>query len=160
MGDIVEGNLGSVDLQTEVTRLRYQYIPDHIVGEILSKKWIDSAIPFLVMMLVVSFFAAIIPNFYSAGNLAISARQMGEFGLVCLAMMTVVVSGGIDLSVGSNFALGNFTALYLLNLGGWPLWAAIPAVLVVCGLVGLFNGLLIGYLRLRAFLTTLVTLII
>ena len=146
--------------KTDLVKFRYQYVPDHILGEILSKKWIDSAIPFLVMVIVVGIFATLIPNFFSAGNLAISGRQFGEFGLVCLAMMTVVVSGGIDLSVGSNFALGNFAALFLLNYLGWPVWGVIPAVIVVCGIVGLFNGVLVGYLRLRAFLTTLVTLII
>ncbi|EFG9941054.1 ABC transporter permease, partial [Escherichia coli] len=83
-----------------------------------------------------------------------------EFALICIAMMTVIVVGGIDLSVGSNFALGNFVALALLNLAGWPVWATVPATILVCGLVGLANGILIGFFRLRAFLTTLVTLII
>ena len=149
-----------MSLHTNLVKLRYRYVPDHVLGEILSKKWIDSAIPFVVMVIVVGTFARLIPNFFSIGILAINGRQFGEFGLVCLAMMTVVVSGGIDLSVGSNFALGNFTALFLLNYLGWPIWAVIPAAIVVCGLVGLFNGFLVGYLRLRAFLTTLVTLII
>jgi ribose transport system permease protein len=142
-----------------VERWRYRFIPDHVIGEILTKRWIDSAIPFTVLIVVLCAFYVLLPTMFQPTSLAIAARQLGEFGLVCLAMMVVVISGGIDLSVGSNFALGNFTALYLLNLGGWPIWAAIPTVLIVCGLVGLFNGLLIGYLRLRAFLTTLVTLI-
>lgn len=143
-----------------LTKLRYRFIPDHVIGEILSKKWIDNAIPFLVLVVVVATFAMLLPNFFSAGNLSMTARQLGEFALICLAMMTVIIVGGIDLSVGSNFALGNFTALALLNLAGWPVWLAIPAVVLICGTVGLVNGLLIGYLRLRAFLTTLVTLII
>ncbi len=141
-------------------KLRYRFIPDHVIGEILSKKWIDNAIPFLVLVAVIVVFGLLLPNFFSAGNLSMMSRQLGEFGLICLAMMVVIIVGGIDLSVGSNFALGNFTALALLNLAHWPLWAAIPATVLVCGAVGLVNGLLIGYLRLRAFLTTLVTLII
>ncbi|MFT4151112.1 MAG: SMP-30/gluconolactonase/LRE family protein [Paracoccaceae bacterium] len=143
-----------------LAKLRYRFIPDHVIGEILSKKWIDNAIPFLVLVAVIAVFGTLLPNFFSAGNLSMTARQLGEFALICLAMMTVIIVGGIDLSVGSNFALGNFTALALLNLAGWPVWAAIPATVLVCGGVGLVNGLLIGYLRLRAFLTTLVTLII
>lgn len=141
-------------------KLRYRFVPDHVIGEILSKKWIDNAIPFLVLVAVILVFGLLLPNFFSGGNLSMMSRQLGEFGLICLAMMTVIIVGGIDLSVGSNFALGNFTALALLNLAHWPLWAAIPATILVCGAVGLVNGLLIGYLRLRAFLTTLVTLII
>lgn len=145
---------------SNLTKLRYRFIPDHIIGEILSKKWIDNAIPFLVLVCVIAVFGALIPNFFSASNLSITARQLGEFALVCIAMMVVIVVGGIDLSVGSNFALGNFMMLALLNLAGWSVWIAVPAVVLMCGSVGLLNGVLVGYLRLRAFLTTLVTLII
>ena len=73
-------------------------------------------------------------------------------------MVIVMLAGGIDLSVGSNFALANFTVLGLINVGKWPTEAAVVAAIGVGALVGLINGLLIGYLRLRAFLTTLVTL--
>ncbi|MFG5777931.1 ABC transporter permease [Comamonas sp. J-3] len=141
-------------------KLRYRFIPDHVIGEILSKKWIDNAIPFLVLLAVVAVFGSLLPNFFTASNFSTMSRELGEFALICLAMMVVIVVGGIDLSVGSNFALGNFTALALLNLAQWPLWAAVIGAVLVCGAVGLINGLLIGYLRLRAFLTTLVTLII
>ena len=71
-----------------------------------------------------------------------------------LGMTVVLLAGGIDLSVGSNFALCNFTAIALVNYFQLPLVLVFPAVIVVGGLVGLVNGLLVGYLRLRAFLTT------
>jgi ribose transport system permease protein len=145
---------------SKLTKLRYRFIPDHVIGELLSKKWIDNAIPFLVLICVIAVFGSLLPNFFSPGNLSITARQLGELALVCIAMMLVIVVGGIDLSVGSNFALGNFMTLALLNLAGWPIWVTIPAVILICGSVGLLNGVLIGYFRLRAFLTTLVTLII
>jgi ribose transport system permease protein len=143
-----------------IAKLRYRFIPDHVIGEILSKKWIDNAIPFLVLVCVIAIFGALIPNLFSGSNLSITARQYGEFALVCIAMMVVIVVGGIDLSVGSNFALGNFMTLALLNLGGWSVYTAVPVVVLICGGVGLLNGFLIGFMRLRAFLTTLVTLII
>ncbi|WP_107989985.1 ABC transporter permease [Breoghania corrubedonensis] len=140
--------------------MRYRYFPDHVVGEMLSKNWIDNAIPFAIMVVVVLVFGALLPNFYSASNLGILGRQYGELGLVVLAMTTVILVGGIDLSVGSNFALGNFLMLYCLNLAHLPVGVSALIVVAVCGGVGLINGLLVGYLRLRAFLTTLVTLII
>src|SRR5436853_3941988 len=71
-----------------------------------------------------------------------------------------MVAGGIDLSVGSTFALGNIVALGLLNVAEWPVPAVVAATLACGAGVGLVNGLLVGFLRLRAFLTTLVTLII
>ena len=47
-------------------------------------------------------------------------RQWGEFSLIVLALMIVMVAGGIDLSVGSTFALGNIVALALLSVAEWP----------------------------------------
>ena len=143
-----------------LVRLRYTLVPDHVVGEILTKRWVDNAAPALFLVLVIATFGTLLPDFFSIGSLTSSLRQLGEFGCVVLAMMIVLVAGGIDLSVGSVFALGNFTALLLMNVLNAPAWLALVAVLAVCGFVGLVNGVLIGFLRLRAFLTTLVTLII
>ena len=143
-----------------LVRLRYRYFPDHLLGEVLSKRWIDNVPAFIWLGLVISVFGSLIPNFFAAGSLIDTSRQLGETGLVVLAMMVTVVSGGIDLSVGSNFGLANIVALILIDIFNWPLYAAIPVTLLTCGFVGLINGLLVGYLRLRAFLTTLVTLIV
>lgn len=147
-------------IESTLERWRYKYVPDHVVGEILSKNWIDNTVPFLSLLAVLAVFGTVIPNFFSLGNLGDSARQLGEFAFIVFAMMLVMVAGGIDLSVGSNFALGNFVALLLMNVHGWSVGAVVPVVLLICATVGLVNGVLIGYLRLRAFLTTLVTLII
>src|SRR5215472_5604326 len=143
-----------------LVRARYKYIPDHVLGEILTKRWIDNVAPFTFLIITVALFGYLIPDFFSPASLVVSLRQLGEFGFVVLAMMIVMVAGGIDLSVGSNFALGNFTALAVMNILGWPVGVAFLCTLVVCCLVGLLNGALVGLLRLRAFLTTLVTLII
>lgn len=143
-----------------VARWRYKYVPDHVVGEILSKNWIDNAVPFLALTVVLAVFGQLIPNFFGVANLGDTSRQLGEFIFIVCAMMIVMVAGGIDLSVGSNFALGNFVALFLMNVAQWSPWTTMPVVLLVCASIGLLNGVLIGYLRLRAFLTTLVMLII
>ncbi len=139
-------------------RLRYRYVPDHVVGEVLGRRWTDNVIPVTLLVALTLYLAAAIPNFISVGNINDTARQIGEFGLVVIGMTIVMLAGGIDLSVGSNFALANVTALALINVAKWPVEAAIPATLGVGALVGLINGFLIGFLRLRAFLTTLVVL--
>ena len=61
----------------------------------------------------------------SFGNLSDTSRQIGEFGLIVIGMTVVMLAGGIDLSVGSNFALANLTALALINVAKWPVEAAI-----------------------------------
>jgi ribose transport system permease protein len=142
-----------------VVRWRARFIPEHLVGEILAKRWVDNLIPFVFLLLTVGIFGSAIPAFYSVGYLLDAARQLGEFLLVVIGLLIVMLGGGIDLSVGSNFAFANIIALIVMNVLGWPVWIALLAVVVVNGLVGLLNGILIGYFRLRAFLTTLVTLI-
>ncbi|WP_319532642.1 SMP-30/gluconolactonase/LRE family protein [uncultured Cohaesibacter sp.] len=149
-----------MSLANSIKKARYRFFPDHVVGEMLSKSWIDNAIPFTFMVVVVGVIGLLLPNFFTGSNISILARQYGEIALVVLAMTTVILVGGIDLSVGSNFALANFLMLYFLNLAHFSVGvSALLTVLITSG-VGLVNGLLVGYMRLRAFLTTLVTLII
>lgn len=149
-----------MELSETLTRWRYRLVPDQLLGELLAKRWIDNAVPLAFLVAVVAIFGSAIPDFFSGANLASFSRQWGEFGLLVLALTLVMVGGGIDLSIGSTFALGNIVALALLNVAEWPVPAVCAATLACGAAVGLTNGLLVGYLRLRAFLTTLVTLII
>ena len=143
-----------------LARLRYRLFPDHLIGEILSKRWIDNAIPLLALVVVVIVFGSIQTHFFAPSSLADLGRQIAEFGLVVLGLAIVLLSGGIDLSVGSVFALAVLLSLLGFNVWGWPVPMIVVAVLGLGAACGLLNGFLIGYLRLRAFLTTLVTLII
>ena len=142
------------------TRWRYKLVPDKIVGEILSKSWVDSAIPFLFLLISLAVFGALLPSMFTAGSMSGMTRTAGEYLLVALGLTIVIMAGGIDLSVGSVFALANLSMLALGGVVGLPWRLAALIVLAMGGLIGLVNGLLIGYLRLRAFLTTLVMLII
>ena len=143
-----------------VTRLRYRVFSDRMVGELLSKSWIDSAIPASVLLIVVVAASLIIPDFLSMGTLGDLGRQVAEFGLLGIGLTIVLMSGGIDLSIGSMFALCVLAALVCMNVLGLPIGVALLATLATGIACGLLNGVLIGYLRLRAFITTLVTLVI
>ncbi len=111
-------------------------------------------------MLVGFWLSRSIDHFLSPASLADTARQAGEIGFIGLGMALVVIVGGIDLSVGSMFALTDFCALYTLDVLNWPA-PLVALATVLCGaLLGAVNGVLIGYLRLRAFITTLITLIV
>lgn len=143
-----------------LVRLRYRYWPDHLLGEILSKRWTETAIPVILLIAVAFALSSAIDGFLSPASLAANARQAGEIGFVVLGMALVMIVGGIDLSVGSMFALTDFCALFLIQVLKWPIAAAVPVTLLVGAALGAVNGLLIGYFRLRAFITTLITLII
>ena len=141
-------------------RLRYNFIPDHLIGEILTKRWTDNAIPFLALVITVVGFGTAIPGFFKPTSLSDSTRQLGEFSIVVTGLTVVMLGGGIDLSVGSIFALANFAAVASFFLFEQPVWVAFASAMLTGLVVGSINGYLVGYMRLRAFLTTLVTLII
>ncbi len=147
-------------MNEKLVSLRYRFWPDHLLGEILSKRWTETAIPVIVLIAVAIVFSRAIPGFLTPASLADTARQAGEIGFVVLGMSLVIIVGGIDISVGSMFALTDFCALFCLDILNWPVAAVILVTLAVGGLLGLVNGILIGYFRLRAFITTLITLIV
>ena len=143
-----------------LSRLRYKYVPDHLLGELLTKKWMDNVIPVLALVCAITVFGAVVPHFFETTTIVDLGRQTAEFGLVVLGLTIVMISGGIDLSVGAVFALSILTTLVGLNVFGWNESVALLAALGVGAVCGFVNGFLIGYLRLRAFLTTLVTMLI
>jgi ribose transport system permease protein len=141
-------------------RLRYSWSPRLFLSELLLKQWFEPIIPFTVMIALVIYFSLTIKDYGSIGNALSLMRLFAEFGFVALAMAFTLISGGIDLSVGAIFALCNFTALFCLFVLGLPPWLVVLATLLTGAVVGAGNGILIGYLKARPFLTTLVTLII
>src|SRR5579872_6697058 len=134
--------------------------PRLFLSELLLKQWFEPVIPFTVMIGLVAYFSLTINDYASAGNALSLMRLFAEFGFVALGMAFTLISGGIDLSVGANFALCNFAALFFLFVLGLPTWLVIVATLLVGAAIGACNGVLVGYLKARPFLTTLVTLII
>ena len=143
-----------------ILKFRHKYWPDHFLGEILAKRWMETAVPVIILLFTVLWLSNAIPGFLSATSISDIFRQAGEVGLVVLGLSLVMIVGGIDLSVGSMFALSNLCALYLMHIVKMPVGLAIPLTLAFGALLGAVNGILIGYCRLRAFLTTLITLII
>ncbi len=143
-----------------IERLYFQYFPEKLLGEVLTKRWSDNIVPVAATVVVIGAFLWHDIGFFNLASLTEASRQLAEFMLIVVAMGIVLLAGGLDLSLGSVFALANITALICMNLLGWPVWASITATLAVGAACGAVNGFLIGYLRIRAFLTTLVTLII
>ena len=147
-------------MSTTLKKLRYRYWPDHIFGELLQKTWMETAVPWLVLVFTIIFFSFQIDNFISVSNMSDNFRQASELGFVVLGMSLVLIVGGIDLSVASIFAICNLLVLYCMHVLAFP-WPVAVAVTLICGAsLGAINGILIGYFRMRAFLTTMVTLIV
>ena len=146
--------------QETLQRWRYNLIPSHVIGEVLTKRWADNAIPFLALIVTIWAFGTAIPGFFKPQALVESSRQLGEFSIVVTGLTVVMLAGGIDLSVGSIFALSVFAAVSSVFIFELPVWVGFLGALATGALFGAVNGYLVGYMRLRAFLTTLVTFII
>ncbi len=110
----------------------------------------------VVLALVVLGSSAAFDSFATADNARNIAIQSSFLAIVALGMTFVIISGGIDLSVGSNYALGGVLAAYGAQYG---FLVAILLPLAVCSLIGLVNGLLIAYGRIVPFIVTLAMLI-
>lgn len=97
--------------------------------------------------------ALAVPNFMSGINQSNLIRQSSVIGIVSLGMLVVIISAGIDLSVGSVVALSGVISVGLQAV--LPLPVAIGAGLGVGLLLGGFNGTVIAYLRVSPFVMTL-----
>src|ERR687889_2130715 len=106
----------------------------------------------VVLILVVAVSALVFDNFLTEQNLENIVLQGAFLGLIVVGMTFVIISGGIDLSVGSLLALGGVLAGLTVGFS-WPLALVVP--ILACGLIGLGQGLLIAKARMAPFIVTL-----
>ena len=133
--------------------------PRRVLSEILSKGWVESAVPFLAFVCVVVGVLSTTRGYFAVDNLRNLALYASDGGLVVLALFVVVAAGGIDLSVGSNFAMSAFAALYCFHVLNLPVGVVLLASLAAGAAVGIVNGALAGLAGCGALLTTLGTMI-
>ena len=110
----------------------------------------------VVLILVVAAATLAFDNFLTTQNLENIVLQGAFLGLIVVGMTFVIISGGIDLSVGSMLALGGVIAAQTVQVF-WPLALILPPLL--CGLIGFGNGLLIAKARMAPFIVTLAGLL-
>lgn len=108
---------------------------------------------FAIVFVIGAFSAEV---FFSRSNLTNLLRQIVANGLVSLGMLLVILTGGIDLTVGSYIALGGVLYAGLADtLGIWP---ALILATAAGAAAGVLNGILVAYLKLQAFIVTLATM--
>lgn len=107
----------------------------------------------LIILCVVLTLAS--PRFLTVDNLVNVLRQSTINGIISIGMMYVILTRGIDLSVGSVLALATVIAADLLRNGGMSPLAAIGIAVGAGALLGLVNGALVAYLRIPPFIATL-----
>ncbi len=111
----------------------------------------------LALFLAVLLFSILQPSYLSATNIATIITQSVTYGLMGIGMTCVIITGGIDLSVGAALALTACIGAQLAKAG-----AAVPVWVVLClafgFLLGSINGLLVGRMKLQPFIATMGTM--
>jgi ribose transport system permease protein len=115
----------------------------------------------LLLLLVLCAVVAIAsPQFLSVVNLQNVSRLVGTYGIFSIGVGIVIITGGIDLSVGSICALLGVLLSMMLVEWGWPPAAALVTILALGGALGAAHGLLITRVGLQPFIVTLCGLLL
>ncbi len=134
-------------------------LSDRTMGEFLMDQR-----AFIALIVLIIIFAVLSENFLTGSNLMTMTRHVAYNALLALGMLLVIITGGIDLSVGATLALSSVVAGELLGGVKIPFidktaYPSVPVVILVCVLVGAFvgwlNGVLITRFNIAPFIATL-----
>lgn len=112
----------------------------------------------LLIVLAVTLFASLLPGFTSPFSLFTIGRQIGIDTMIGLAMMTVIVTGGLDLSVGAIGVCSAMAFGWLLERAGLPLALAVPAAVFFGAGLGFINGTVVVRSGVHSFIITLASM--
>ncbi len=110
---------------------------------------------FILLVVLCAVVAVLNPRFLAPANLQNMARLIGAYGVFSIGLGIIIITGGIDLSVGSVFALLGVLLSMMLMEWGWPAGLAVVVVIGIGMALGALHGLLITKVRLQPFIVTL-----
>ena len=113
-----------------------------------------------VLLALILLFSLVSESFFTLRNLSNIITQNTYFIIVAIGMSFVLISGGIDLSVGYQMSLVGVMTAMMMMLWGFPVWAAIVLGLVLGTFLGLINGLIVTRIRTFPLIVTLATSVI
>jgi ribose transport system permease protein len=121
------------------------------IGHLLTRQtfWV-----FVAAVLAFIYLSQATDAFFTGQNLFNVARNCAFVGIIALGMTAVIITGGIDLSVGSVLCLAGMVIGMLMSWD-YPIWIAAPAAIVAALAAGFVNGYLIAYVGMQSFVVTL-----
>ena len=130
----------------------------NIIKRIMATRGMGQVVTVTIGLIVMCLiFAMLNPSFYSAKNVSNLLRQIAPILLVGIGQSYVMITGNIDLSIGSVLGMSCMMSATLMTRGISP-WMAAFITLVACLATGLLNGLLVAKFKLPAFIATLGTM--
>lgn len=112
---------------------------------------------FFILVIEFLIFSLASKSFLTLGNILSLGRQMSFTGIAAIGMTLVMLTGGIDISVGSMLAMAGVLCAKLSADVGLPLWIAVVITLLIGALFGLINGAAVTRLHIPALIATLAT---
>lgn len=112
---------------------------------------------FFILVIEFLIFSLASKSFLTLGNIRSVGRQMSFTGIAAIGMTLVMLTGGIDISVGSMLAMAGVLCAKLSADVGLPLWIAVVITLLIGALFGLINGAAVTRLHIPALIATLAT---
>jgi ribose transport system permease protein len=116
-------------------------------------EWLKGQYALFILIVLLIIAALSSPAFLTGTNITNLLLQMSIIGVVVMAELIIVLTGGIDISVGS--ALGLAAVLCAGLFGGFSVWLALLVGMAVGGIIGLVNGWLVSFRGLEPFIVTL-----
>lgn len=110
---------------------------------------------FIVLIVMWIILLCVSPTFRTVDNAVNILRQVSVNGIIAIGMTFVIMTGGIDLTVGSLIAVSGVVAGSILVKNPDQVIMAIAAALLACGLFGAMNGFFVAYMKVPAFVATL-----
>jgi ribose transport system permease protein len=119
---------------------------------------VPQVVLFIIVLLLLAIGGAINPRFLAVANMKIVTRDIAILAIAAIGVGFPILTGGIDLSVGSVVGLGGVMVAYFMMMMGLPVWVSILLTLILAFLIGGVHGLFVTKLKMHGFLITLVTL--
>lgn len=110
---------------------------------------------FLLLIGIVFVFSCLSEYFFQTRNIINIIRQVSIIGILSVGMTLVIITGGIDLSVGSLLAVGGMVTASMVKAELVPLWLAMGAGILSGGFLGFINGIIISKFNVPPFVVTL-----
>lgn len=129
---------------------------DNKAKRLIRDVWNDYSVS-VVFVILISLCGIMAPAFFKWNNFMAIFRNCSAVGIIALGMTFVIIAGGIDLSIGSNFAACGVILVILQGQIGLPLALCVLITCVFGALVGFVNGAIIAKAKLPPFIVTLAT---
>lgn len=126
-------------------------------------KWsgsLQQMLALLSLVVITIVFSFLSPNFMTVSNVTTILMAATVTGILALGTTFVMITGGIDLSIGTAMIFSGVMAGVFLTYWGWPIWAGIIGTLIVGMFIGFINGFNVAILKIPPFIATLAMMMV